>query len=245
MRGEAPVGQRAERRVAASCSASASSAAPRPSSASTDGNRPCASSRRSATAAWSSSSARSSSASSSGSAAAELAAGEPIAERERDQALLRAVVQVALESAALGVGGRDDARARRPQLRQVGAPRGVQPLVLERQSRGGGDLGHECGVVEQSAAVHERATPRGPPATIGVVWRSPVGRRRGGAAVGVDPAVAVERWSSSQRRDRRAWRRAARAGRRATGTRRARRRAGECRARAPRPHALPGRRRRR
>src|SRR5438874_1790232 len=41
---------------------------------------------------------------------------EPQRERERDQPLLRAVVQVALEPAALGRLGLDDARSRTPEL---------------------------------------------------------------------------------------------------------------------------------
>ena len=46
----------------------------------------------------------------------ERALGEPQLQGERDEALLRAVVQVALEAAALGVAGAHDARARGRQL---------------------------------------------------------------------------------------------------------------------------------
>ena len=45
-----------------------------------------------------------------------FALDQPQVERERDEPLLRAVVQVALEPPALGVAGLDDARARRRQL---------------------------------------------------------------------------------------------------------------------------------
>ena len=45
-----------------------------------------------------------------------LRLGEPKAERERDEALLGAVVEVPLEPPPLGVAGLDDARARRGQL---------------------------------------------------------------------------------------------------------------------------------
>ena len=72
-------------------------------------------------------------------------AGEAGAHRERDEVLLRAVVQVALDAAALEVGGLDDAGAGAAQL--VGlAPdlvervleRGVELEVVQREARPGG-----------------------------------------------------------------------------------------------------------
>ena len=57
---------------------------------------------------------------------------------EGDEALLGAVVEVALEALALGVAGRDEALARRPQLLEPRLRLGVQVLVLERDA-GGGD----------------------------------------------------------------------------------------------------------
>src|SRR3712207_7719953 len=44
---------------------------------------------------------------------AQLRLGDPQRERERDEALLRAVVQVALDAPPLGVAGLDDAHPRR------------------------------------------------------------------------------------------------------------------------------------
>ena len=70
---------------------------------------------------------------------------EARAHRQRDEVLLRAVVQVALDAAPLEVGGLDDARAGAAQL--VGlAPhlvervleRGVELEVVEREARPGG-----------------------------------------------------------------------------------------------------------
>ena len=59
--------------------------------------------------------------------------------RERDEPLLRAVVEVALELAAGGVAGFDDPGARGAQVAQAGAQVGLQALVLERDPGGGGD----------------------------------------------------------------------------------------------------------
>ena len=64
-------------------------------------------------------------------------ADHPQLQRDRDEPLLRAVVQVALEPAALGVAGRDDALARRLQLGEPGVGLRLQALVLERDRRRG------------------------------------------------------------------------------------------------------------
>ena len=92
-------------------------------------------------------------------AALERALGEPQLQRERDEALLGAVVEVALQPAALGVAGLDDARARGGQLV-------VRIGVRER-------LRDEVGEVAQALlgagaaagarrASRRRARPRGP-----------------------------------------------------------------------------------
>ena len=75
----------------------------------------------------------------------ERALGQSELQRQRDEALLRAVVQVALQAAALGVAGADDARARGGQL-------GVGIGVGER-------LRHEVGEVAEAllGPVRERA----------------------------------------------------------------------------------------
>ena len=110
--------------------ASASSAAASPCS-STAGWMPRASSRSSASDRASSSLAVVTSSSADGSSRIRFCE-EPQLQRDRDQALLRAVVQVALEPPALGVAGRDDPLARGLQLGQPRLRLGLQVLVLER-----------------------------------------------------------------------------------------------------------------
>ena len=75
-------------------------------------------------------------------------AREPQVHRERDEVLLGAVVQVALDAAALGVAARDDPRARRTklvglaaQLVERGLQRRVELGVVEREP----DLSRELG----------------------------------------------------------------------------------------------------
>ena len=53
---------------------------------------------------------------------------------EREESLLCAVVEVALESPPLLVAGLDDPRARLPQLDQLGAQLRLQALVFQRKS---------------------------------------------------------------------------------------------------------------
>ena len=57
-------------------------------------------------------------------------------EPEREQPLLRAVVQVALESAALGLAGGHEPQRGFAQLLGLQSLRGAQRLALERQARG-------------------------------------------------------------------------------------------------------------
>ena len=64
---------------------------------------------------------------------------------QREQPLLGAVVEVALEPAPLGVAGLDDPRARRAQIMELGQHLGLQPFVLEREPDGGADLALELG----------------------------------------------------------------------------------------------------
>ena len=86
---------------------------------------------------------------------AELRLEQAELERQRDEPLLGAVVQVALEPLALLLAGLDDARARAPQLLEPGAQLGLQPGVLER------DPGGRAHGVEQLGLV-ARAPGRGP-----------------------------------------------------------------------------------
>ena len=90
-------------------------------------------------------------------------------------------------------------RARETQPFELGAPRSVQALVLDRESSGRGDLLREPRVVEQAAAVHEHGDlaasghhARGD--AVGITWQ---GRR---LALRVDPArLTVEAVEQPQR----------------------------------------------
>ena len=86
----------------------------------------------------------------------QLGLQQPQRHRDRDQPLLGAVVQVALDPAALGVGGVDQPRARRLELDQPGPQLGLQALVLQRQARRGAHRAHELGVVLEHRIVHQR-----------------------------------------------------------------------------------------
>jgi hypothetical protein len=70
--------------------------------------------------------------------------------------LLRSVVQVALEPAALRVTGLDDARARFLQLVQAGAQLDIQAHVLECDRRSAGDGLQVLWIIAQRCLVHQR-----------------------------------------------------------------------------------------
>ena len=69
--------------------------------------------------------------------------------------MLRAVVQVALEPAALGVARLDGARTRGAKLLELRARLRLQALVVEREAGGGADLLEQPGIVAQVGAVGE------------------------------------------------------------------------------------------
>ena len=115
--------------------ASEETAASSPSSRSSVGWIPRASSRSSAIACSISSCARESAPAA---PASDLEASRPSAIDSGHEPLLRAVVEVALDPTTLGVGGGDDPAARRAHLRQLGAdlaPRGARSRARGRQSR--------------------------------------------------------------------------------------------------------------
>ena len=87
--------------------------------------------------------------------ARELCLEQPERHRDRDEPLLGAVVEVALDPPPLGVGRLDQPRARRLQLDQPGAQLGLQALVLEREARGRADRPHELGVVLEHGVVQQ------------------------------------------------------------------------------------------
>jgi hypothetical protein len=69
------------------------------------------------------------------------------AERERDQSLLSAVVQIALEATTRRVARLDDPGPGGPQLLDFRPQLGVEPLVLERQRGGRPDRADELALV--------------------------------------------------------------------------------------------------
>ena len=80
-------------------------------------------------------------------------AREPQRQRERDEPLLRAVVEVALEPAALVVGRPATIRARElAQLLDLRPQLSVEPLVLERERRRGADRPDQLRSARSSAA---------------------------------------------------------------------------------------------
>src|SRR4029453_419699 len=77
----------------------------------------------------------------------DLRAGDPEGERQIHQPLLGAVVQVALDPAALGVAELDDAGPGGADLLELGPDLGLEALVLDRQAGGGGDRLDQLGLV--------------------------------------------------------------------------------------------------
>ena len=85
----------------------------------------------------------------------DSAAGELEREPDPEQALLSAVVEVALEPPPLGVPGLDDAGTGSSHLGELGAELRLQARVLEREARGGGDGLEEFGLVQERRVVDE------------------------------------------------------------------------------------------
>ena len=116
-----------------------------------------------------------------------LPAREAQVQRERDEPRLGAVVEVALEAAALGVAGLDESDARRAQLHQACAQLGVQALVLQQQRGCRAGRADRLLVLDQRAVVDDRGEGR-PSRSTSVTAR--VGSSRAGSstarAAGVD-----------------------------------------------------------
>src|SRR3954452_17011720 len=87
----------------------------------------------------------------------ELALRQAELERERDEPLLGAVEEVALEPPALAHRDLDEPRARGLQLLDPGAQLGLEALVLELQRGRGGRGAHETRVVAQRGVVEDGA----------------------------------------------------------------------------------------
>ena len=84
---------------------------------------------------------------------ADLRAGDAEGQREVHQALLGAVVEVALDAAALGVAERNDPGAGGADLLELGADLGLEALVLDGHAGGRRDGADQPGVVVQGAVV--------------------------------------------------------------------------------------------
>ena len=164
--------------------------APSPRSVSTAGWMPRASSRSSAVACSSSSEASSSSDAASA-VTPELRPREPEVEGERDQTLLGAVVEVALDAPSLGVARLDDAGARRAKLLDAGAELGVEPLVLHPERGGRRDRPDEIFRIVQTTAVHDRPDPPPVVGHLGPPARAFTGRELHPGACGVDIALGL------------------------------------------------------
>ena len=76
---------------------------------------------------------------------------------ERDEPLLRTVVQVAFEPAALLIAGADDPRPRRAQLTHARPQLSPQSLVCERDSGGGDNRLEQLSLVRQRGVVDDRS----------------------------------------------------------------------------------------
>ena len=86
---------------------------------------------------------------------ADAALDHPQLERDGDEPLLRAVVEVALQPPPFRVAGGDDALARGAQLREPVLGLGLQPRVVERDRGRGGDGLHELRIVVERRVVDE------------------------------------------------------------------------------------------
>ena len=186
--------------------ASASSADESPACVSAPGWMPCASDRSSSTATWSSSAVDARSRSSSGSASAPRPSlGAPQLERERDEALLGAVVEVALDAPPLRVGRGRDPGPRLLHRLELRAHLRVEPRVHERDARGGGDRLDELRLLPERRIVDEHGErlalvldPASPPES----GRLPAPRARPGGVHVLAPPAARARARASGRRAR-------------------------------------------
>ena len=112
-------------------------------------------------------------------------------DRERDEALLGAVVQVALEPPARRVTRRHEPRARRLQLVDPCAQLGGEPLVLERERRRRAGGAHQLAVVVERRIVDDRGDRLA--VALDLRDRTAVAghRQRHGVALCVDVAAGV------------------------------------------------------
>ena len=128
-------------------------------------------------------------------AGAALERAQP--QRERDELLLRAVVEVALEPPPLGLAGGDDPLPRGVHLVELGADLAGQALVVEREPAAAATARQQLGLLAQRGVVHERAEHDAVALEQG--GGEPVAGRgqRDLAAVGVEVALAARATSAA------------------------------------------------
>ena len=83
----------------------------------------------------------------------ELRQRKPQRQRENDEVLLRAVVEIALEATPLEVTGSDNPSSRRGELLEPGVELGVQPMDLRLLRLAFGDVGVGDHVAENLAGM--------------------------------------------------------------------------------------------
>jgi hypothetical protein len=124
-------------------------------------------------------------------ATVEVALGSLQIERERDQPLLRAVVEVALDSAALLVAGGHDACTRFLDLDELGLQLRLQPGILERESCSCGSGVDQLRLVAEGRIVDQSRERLVVVLEVGDRAVVPVLRKLDGQAVGVDIPAAL------------------------------------------------------
>ena len=90
---------------------------------------------------------------------AEFGPGDPQLEAQRDEPLLGAVMEVALDPPALEIPGLDDPCARGADLLELRFDLGRQPIVLDRQPHGAGNRGDQARLLEEDRVVDDRGLP--------------------------------------------------------------------------------------
>jgi hypothetical protein len=85
----------------------------------------------------------------------DLRAGDPEGQRQVDQPLLGAVVQVPLDPATLGIAELDDPGPGGADLLELGPDLRLEALVLDRQAGGGGDRLDQLGLVVEGGVVDQ------------------------------------------------------------------------------------------
>src|SRR4051812_39709577 len=79
----------------------------------------------------------------------KLASGEPQGKGQRHESLLRAIVEIALESLSLGVARCNDSRPRGADLLELRLHFSVEPVILDGESQRARNRCYETRIIEQ------------------------------------------------------------------------------------------------